>query len=849
MRDLATPNFERIEVENDSFQAMQQSTMLLTANGTTVSPTSFSGESVLPEDRIIDLQRIVQQHEVQCNAARQEEFIVSVYTCLLDHQDRKTCHEPKIAILGGDPSEWYDDILQPWRHHVTKEEEIFLDIVQPHTPRADVEEHIAHILLTKRSTALSSTLLSLEFVDPLQRSVVVRYATVLPRHSTVQDLSAANPFFANLPTSRLVWIHPEMKEEDHAFRTRSGMGIIIKVLPEQVPSPTQSDHTYEPFQPLTDVTNLMQTKEGIGKPQIKTSFSGPDDIQPLCSFTDEFLEAVAAHRDAEQMEPPMHLIPDPRSIDAQPESIRDLWERFTDAQAVSPIESGNVQRVESWFLNHRSFTRCHQPRITLLYEDFLAWHQALIHTWHDKLEGQEDISFAVVHPLPEDAASGIIAQVIVTQHAMPEFRSSALSVYDTDPDIERSPHTFALVLPQQLTLESLSRFLNLLPDCTPPDRRNHCTLWFGRIPIASHTILNVHMGHAFRLLVSRGEPVAISQLLAMSSSQLREVLQRSRQPEIFVRPPNPSFLPMPQEEIERLPSHLELPVDQRLVWIMSLESRYDRHHVVEDMEVGPVLPVQVWYLNMHPEFHCSQPHRVILSSDTLMWRTEIIFPWRDRILRGTMTDIHVLPYLMTDPQNAQQTVQALVTQGLAANTCAALLTLHGNIDLHLRQRRFGHVFLSRVAVPEILRLAVPEEHSHRPALVQFNGHTYLPGEYVLLQPGSHIGVMISEQNVDLFTDQIADGFSLHQTNAVIHQAVVSCKPAPFDEPDDLAMSLPSSNPPPRPRPHHDGCRGVEFSVGRDFAYAWRSRPLGWISFYGSNNLVHSPSAETGLPSV
>jgi len=178
-----------------------------------------------------------------------------------------------------------------------------------------------------------------------------------------------------------------------------------------------------------------------------------------------------------------------------------------------------------------------------------------------------------------------------------------------------------------------------------------------------------------------------------------------------------------------------------------------------------------------------------------------------------MNDIHVLPYLMTEPHHAQPIVQVLVTQGLDINACAVLVTLHGNNELRLRQRRFGHVFRSRVAVREILRLAVPDEHSHRPALVQFNGHTYLPGEHVLLQPGSHIGVMISEQNVDLFTDQIADGFSLHQTNAVVCRAVVSCKPAPFNEPDDLAMSLPASNLPPHPRPYHDGAEEWSFQLG------------------------------------
>jgi len=126
-----------------------------------------------------------------------------------------------------------------------------------------------------------------------------------------------------------------------------------------------------------------------------------------------------------------------------------------------------------------------------------------------------------------------------------------------------------------------------------------------------------------------------------------------------------------------------------------------------------------------------------------------------------------------------------------------LITLRGVAPLQLRTRRFAHVFRARESVRAILRLAVPAEHAHRPALVQYEGCTYLSGEHILLHTGSHLVVEISPHQIDLYTDEIADDVSMFQQ-------IVTCKPAPFEEPDDLAMSLPNPTLPPRSRPVHDG---------------------------------------------
>lgn len=86
----------------------------------------------------------------------------------------------------------------------------------------------------------------------------------------------------------------------------------------------------------------------------------------------------------------------------------------------------------------------------------------------------------------------------------------------------------------------------------------------------------------------------------------------------------------------------------------------------------------------------------------------------------------------------------------------------------------------------------------------------------MLRTGAHLGVVIEEHDIDLFTDQIADSFSLFQASGDVRRHVVACKPAPFAEPDDLAMILPSPNLPPPARPIHDGAVEWSYQLGELF---------------------------------
>ena len=780
--------------EGDLFLAMQNPLREEAHNHEvdTLSSSGSSGDRHLQEWNL-DLQRLVQQHVNGCtpNRPEEEELLFSVYTWFIDHQSGFACFQPRIAFLGGDPAEWREDLTHPWRYQVIPDEPLFIDVVSHFTPRAEIEEHIAHVLLSQRAQERRSTLVSLEFLAPVAPSVIVRCAVAVPNPCTRHDIGYLFPLFARISDESLVWQHPEAHQLTPQFGTWNGMGIILQVLPEQ-----------EVMQdaPPQDLNSLVQVDASKKRVQV--------DVvpEPACSFTDEFLEAISAAEEAARMEPPVFRGPNELAMANLPEAFRTLSDRFAEEVITTPAQMSPTRRIESWFLDHASFTRCHSSRISLLSADVLTWRHVILDTWRDRISDAEQIDFHVVDPTPEDAAIGTIGQLIVTQRASSELRSIVLSVYDSDPDMERSPYTFAFVLHRRVNLERLLAALQLTSDCPPVNRHNHCSLWFGRLPIDDALVVNVHMGQAFRLVIGRGIAIDIAHLLQMDDVMLRDTLQRSASTEIYMRPNEPDFL---HPDNAAFPSQLPFVIpDGRPGWIPVLQQHFDRLHWRDSLDAGPYLVVFVWYLNAHPHFHCGAPHLIRISDDPLVWRAELMTSWRDHLLRASPADFFVLPGVLTGTPAAQQEehstvaqeVHVLVHQALPIDVHGVLITLRGVASLQVLTRRFAHVLRSREAVSAILRLVVPNEHSHRPAMVQYEGCTYLPGEQLLLHTGSHLVVEISPHAIDLYSDQIAE--DVEDVN--LFQQVVTCKPAEFQEPDDFPVSLPTSNLPRRARPKHDG---------------------------------------------
>ena len=272
-----------------------------------------SSESVIPQDWMIDLQRIVSPLE-QCDADVAQEFLFSIYTWLVDHQGEKICKEPKIVVLGGNPSEWEEDIRQPWQHLLDHREHVFFDLAAPTARRSELEEHVAHIILTRNHNDKSSVLISIEFVDVEASSVVVRFAAVLPRECTTADVTLAIPLLTAFSLNPVEWVVPSFQDNHQSFHTWSGMGLIVKVFPHTEGHWLDGDdeeHSLLQFQ--VDGTNFVQSplRSLVGNPLVSRAsqcdsqlgstilpfqkrMSGSSGGNVKLSLTEEFIRYVQA---------------------------------------------------------------------------------------------------------------------------------------------------------------------------------------------------------------------------------------------------------------------------------------------------------------------------------------------------------------------------------------------------------------------------------------------------------------------------------------------------------------------------------------------------------------------------
>jgi hypothetical protein len=751
---------------------------------------------------MIDLQRLVHRHVEECTASRQEEFLFSIYTWFLDHTLERACHEPKIAVLGDSPDEWEEDILYPWRHRIIPNEEIYIDLVSPITRRAAVEEHIGHVIISQRPSTLISTLLALEFPDPagIAHSIFVRFAMAVPRTCTRQDIDEAVPFFARFDDYRLNWQNPQLVETT-AFPVRFGMCISVLVEPE-LDQPASDDSV-----------SLLHTYSIIGQ-KMRTWHSSSDPIGEFpdssCtniltdSLTDEFLRAVDAARTANEQQPaPL----DPLSIEAQPAAFQTIWEGFVQQESL-PEQRPVSGRVESWYLHHASFTRCHASRITVLDDDFTQWQSLLATTWADKIQNSNDLVFDIVQPEPEDCATGILAQIIITEQVSPELRSSILSVYDSDPEMDRQPYTFALVLPSRINLSRLLGHIQLSSDCPPQQLQNLCSLWFGQIPIGTQHEVTVFMGTAFRLVISRGIRLEVPYLLTLDHMQLRSILQRSIHSAVFDRPSDPAFMLASNAVHSQARQENPIIEDARPSWIPVLERHFRNGFHVDPPDYTPRLNIRTWYLNADRDHHCAHSRAVQVDDDSFSWRSDFVFSWRDRLIRASAVEVTVLHSLV--PLSASDLPQphVIISQGLQSDCFVVLVTVSGNGQLHGLSRQFAHVFQRRTFGRDVLRLAIPIDHAHRPAIIQMEGRTYFPDDPLFLQMGTHLAVVISDRDADIYTEEVVDAFSmmqiLHSQRKEAMSSPLTCKPAPFETPDDLPMTYPGGEVQRPPRPAHDG---------------------------------------------
>ena len=695
IRQLATPRL----IDGDAANFMQiasGSNAMLSAGE--LLDRSESSDSIIPQDWMLNLERVVFSLE-NCGNGPNQEFLFSIYTWMVDHRSDDVCREPKVVVLGGDPTEWEEDIRQPWQHLLEHREHVFLDLAAPSARRANLEEHVAHVIITRHHSSKSSVLVSIEFVDVTAPSVIVRFAVVLPKECTPEVIISAIPLLTAFALNPIEWVVPEIHDNQHSFRTWSGMGIIVKVHPWQndtLDAPEGEIHSLlqsAPFQEglatLPEVGKFVVANNQSSWRRLHKCRDLPDfrtilfyeknadshGAATTFSLTEEFIRFVQAV--GSQTGDVGTTIPMPDGLHEQPMWVQDLWEKWAEtlAQNGGTLEEG--LRIETWFINPRRSSRCSNSRLVVLSSQFQHWERELLAAWPDRADVTLPTQYAIVFPTPEDADRTAQEQLIIEQESEPFSRSVVSTRYDTNWDSGR-PSSIALVVADRLDARSFITLNGYSEICSPEHEQNECLMWMGNIAIHPDQTVNVRLGNAFRLLIRRGIRVSVQELLSMSDRRLRNELQSAiggcifRRPNVQGFPSDANALNNPADSAgSTQQSNDEYPPD----WLNSLQECFDRYAFVENTEQGRVIYVLVWFLNGGSFLRNESPQVVRLDADHRWWRTELLFPWRDRFARGFQIDVHFVdPIPVSEPWQSHA-AHVIVSQALPQDHVPVLVTI------------------------------------------------------------------------------------------------------------------------------------------------------------------------------
>jgi exonuclease III/ribonuclease HI len=770
---------------------------------------------------------------------------------------RRYCLDSRDVVLYGDMDTWRQRILGLWADQ--QDPMVSSDIISVSPHPSNLEPGVAgHIIIQQHSFETHAPVI-VTVVDPaVNDGLRKRQVHVLEDGSRPQDVLFFVGYSLDCPriADCIVSLRDRVMPPSRPIQIRDGDAFEIDIqrthLPDNWLPPTIPRLMYD------DETGLLQTATMLrpSRPKFKrhgyedegnfpwlicqrTTFQWQlKDALPSgdsqCSLTEEFIRAARSIRDVQEAEP---APTDNRavSLELHP-TIQELWELSQTQLASSGQSNEPSVQIQTWFLDHVTLDRCYISRLVSLLPDPSTWYDAILQIWADKREFGARVEIALVYPEPDDIDSASLAQLIITQHPQEDLRSLVLSVYDTSRD-STNPRTFAFVHGTSLSLSSVLEEVRLTRVCPPHVRHNECALWFGSTAIPTTRQVFVRTGNAFCLSIRRGLPVSLQTLLTLPDSMLRRHLQEAIWGEIYQRPAGPGFPgdvydtnPLPrlptsssQSESFAAPSVLS----HQPQWIDTLNFFFSHHAATEQLEEGPVLYIQTWFVHGQNYLWCREPQAVRLTRDVLTWRQTITAAWQDRLDRAAPAEFWTV---QPDPPFSivqGMTIHLIVSQQLETHQTAVLLTAvesHAPVD---QLEHAAYALPRDTLADDIARSIVPPWHRSSVIEIVLDGRAFSLGVVVRLHSGASVvarygqydrgrqseeseGMMLLQKGVRVSSVSTVaeDTFPLHHDAS--HCAPSSCPISIFDAIEPTTADI----------------EGIPFSLGVMFGSdATRVKPL------------------------
>ena len=655
--------------EGDTFHAMQYQIESTTLNGSITNASSMSSTEAIPADWILDLQRIVSGYLSTCIDTIQEDITFSVYTWFLDHQSNRICRGPKLIFLGDNPAEWRETLIYHWRNLIIPDEPVFIDLVLPTPPKSDLEDHLAHLILTQRAVQDSSVLVSMNFKGEAPPDVLIRVAAALPRDCTAMDVINVAPPLALYSHNKISWEQPELNSVDQVFRTRHGQCLQIIIH-------TETDFRSEATDSSDDHSNLLQYSQKISTFRFEPSFLTsvvPDTCKGADLQEDIDIPMMSRH-------PTTRLSRRPRPLhDGTEQWFWDLGSIFS-AQAVNEVIDGDSYiYVQTWYVDHTHHPQCRQPRPLRLDQCAVAWLEEFRYLWRDLLDTTVPFSVFVISPRPpQSRLEDFNCHVLIEQNRPIGKSAGVLTAMFTNSyahDIVQGAYSVS----RFVRIDDLIETMRIQPQC----EGHRCTAFYHFEPIHLVVATELAIGFSIRIQVAP----ALTQLPILPHSSLLDtdetaMMQRPSSStsqasgEVSPRPASEPACPTFQfdpnaatffPDAQDLDSMSEFTQDLHAIW-SEVAFAWEREPREADF-ISWFVDHRTWYPR------CLEGRRLTLSSNFVDWENIIKNVWQDMIDHDQAHEMYVII-----PPNLERGLAGhiLVVQAPHVSWVSSLVTVFDN---------------------------------------------------------------------------------------------------------------------------------------------------------------------------
>eukprot|EP00435_Cladocopium_sp_Y103_P063298 s367_g24.t2 len=417
--DVIDPSLPQARCDSEVPQA------LVRPHGTTVEPQ-------LQEDPLWRLWNRPQLHTRGLN----NEPVLLFDTWYVNGLGYPKCAVSRAVALDEDLDSWISKLRQVWNDRIHPHAPLELSIVHPEVPHV---RHGGHLLLLQAVPAHHRAALLSSYWDPDGHDLQDRFACVVPRRLSFQDLlslSEVDLVCQQQTFACHAFVGPHRFEQNEVWPVYHGMHVALHL--EALP-----------VQSAMDILLAGGASEA-------TSFqpgpvAAPFNAEALAGMS-EFTQALSTH-----------------------------WVQL----AFSWDGEDAALNVITWMVDHHDqrLQACQQPRLVQLHADFATWELLIRQKWADLLDDNLPANLYVVTPMPPSLTQDAAVHVLVVQRPFVAFASTILTVIDLTEQASPQPLQVAITTLAQIHLEHLLMGLGLEDRCLRTSGDRDCRAWHAEQPL------------------------------------------------------------------------------------------------------------------------------------------------------------------------------------------------------------------------------------------------------------------------------------------------------------------------------------------------------------------------------